>query len=126
MADNGANAEDHGRSKRTVLKIGGMHCAGCVNSIQGFLSELNGLNKVEVNLATEKAAIEFDPEQIRLDAIEKAIAEIGYKVVYEKLTLNILGISDSSDSERIENNLNQMEGIKSVSVNYGNSQINVE
>ena len=77
-------------------------------------------------MATEKASIEFDPKQIKLDAIEKAIAEIGYKVVYEKLTLNIAGISDSSDSERIENNLHQMEGIKSVSVNYGNSQINIE
>lgn len=126
MAESIANIEDHGRSKRTVLKIGGMHCAGCVNSIQGFLSELNGLKEVEVNLATEKAAIEFDPTQIRLDAIEKAIAEIGYKVVYEKLTLNIAGISDSSDSERIEKNLDQMEGIRTVSVNYGNSQINVE
>lgn len=113
-------------SKRTVLKIGGMHCAGCVNSIQAFLSELNGLKKVEVNLATEKAAIEFNPTQLKLDAIENAIAEIGYKVVYEKLTLNIAGISDSSDSVRIENNLHQMEGIKLVSVNYGNSQINVE
>jgi Cu+-exporting ATPase len=126
MAESITNIEEHGRAKRTVLKIGGMHCAGCVNSIQGFLSELNGLKKVEVNLATEKAAIEFDPKQIRLDEIEKAIAEIGYKVVYEKLTLNIAGISDSSDSERIEKNLDQMEGIKTVSVNYGNSQINVE
>ena len=111
-------------SKRTVLKIQGMHCAGCVNSIQNFVSELNGINKVEVNLATEKAAIEFDPTKLKLDEIENAIAEIGYKVIYEKLTLNIGGISDSSDSERIEKNFRQMEGIKSVSVNYGSSQIN--
>jgi Cu+-exporting ATPase len=126
MAESITNTEDYDRSERTVLKIGGMHCAGCVNSIQGFLSELNGLKKVEVNLATEKAVIEFNPKQIRLDVIEKAIAEIGYTVIYEKLTLNIEGISDSSDSERIENNLRQMDGIKSVSVNYGNSQVNVE
>ena len=112
--------------KRTVMKIGGMHCAGCVNSIQGFVSELNGVRKVEVNLATEKATIEFDPLQVKLDTIEKAIQEIGYKVVYEKINLKVAGISDSSDSERIENSLKQMEGIKSVSVNYGSSQINIE
>ena len=68
-------------SKRTVIKIGGMHCAGCVNSIQGFVSELDGVKKVEVNLATEKATIEFDPTHVKLDTIEKAIEEIGYKVV---------------------------------------------
>ncbi len=113
-------------SKRTVIKIGGMHCAGCVSSIQGFVSELSGVKRVEINLATEKASIEYDPAQVKLDTIEKAIQEIGYKVVYEKIILKVAGISDSSDSERIENNLKQLEGIKSISVNYGSSQINIE
>ena len=113
-------------SKRTVIKIGGMHCAGCVSSIQGFVSELSGVKRVEINLATEKASIEYDPAQVKLDTIEKAIQEIGYKVVYEKIILKVAGISDSSDSQRIENNLKQLEGIKSISVNYGSSQINIE
>ena len=113
-------------SKKTVIKIGGMHCAGCVNSIQGFVCELDGVKKVEVNLATEKAAIEFDPTLVKLDTIEKAIQEIGYKVVYEKIILKLAGISDSSDSQRIEDNLKQLDGIKSISVNYGSSQINLE
>jgi len=103
-----------------------MHCAGCVNSIQGFVSELHGVKKVEVNLATEKAAIEFDPLQVKLDTIEKAIQEIGYKVIYEKIILKVAGISDSSDAQKIEDNLKHLEGIKSISVNYGSSQINVE
>ncbi|MDQ6866755.1 MAG: heavy-metal-associated domain-containing protein [Thermoproteota archaeon] len=28
-------------TKRTVIKIGGMHCAGCVNAIQGYVSDLS-------------------------------------------------------------------------------------
>src|SRR5437867_1698219 len=114
------------QSKRTVIKIGGMHCAGCVSSIQGFLSELTGVNKVEVNLATEKATIEFDPSTINLNTIEKAIQEIGYKVAYERISLQIGGISDSSDAEKIEQRLIQIEGIRSASVNYANSQLNLE
>ncbi|MGI0021396.1 MAG: heavy metal translocating P-type ATPase [Nitrososphaeraceae archaeon] len=110
-------------SKRIVIKIGGMHCAGCVNSIQGFLSEISGVEKVEVNLATEKAAVEFDPSKVKIESIENAIKEIGYKVVYEGLTLTIGGISDSSDAQRIEQNLKQIQGIKSASVNYGSSQL---
>ena len=77
--------------KRTVIKIGGMHCAGCVNAIQGYVLDLPGISKIEVNLANEKATLEFDESKIRLNVIEKAIEEVGYKVVYEKLGLIIEG-----------------------------------
>src|SRR5437867_2533202 len=113
-------------TKRTVIKIGGMHCAGCVTAIQGFVSDLPGVSKVEVNLATEKAALEFDQSKVKLDTIEKAIEEVGYRVIYEKLVLKIGGISDSSDAQRLEQNLLHLEGIKALSANYGNSQVNVE
>jgi Cu+-exporting ATPase len=113
-------------TKRTVIKIGGMHCAGCVTAIQGYVSDLPGISKVEVNLANEKAALEYDQSKIKLDTIEKAIEEVGYKVIYEKLGLTIGGISDSSDAQRLEQNLSHLEGIKTLSVNYGNSQVNVE
>src|SRR3989475_2789099 len=114
------------KTKRTVLKIGGMHCAGCVSSIQKSVSDIPGVNKVEVNLATEKATLEFDQTKVKLDSIEKAIEEIGYKVVYEKLTLKLGGVSDSTDAERIEQKLHRVDGIKFSSVNYGSSQVNIE
>jgi Cu+-exporting ATPase len=114
------------QSKRTVVKIGGMHCAGCVNAIQGYVKDIPGVSKVEVNLANEKAVLEFDQSKVKIDAIEKAIEEIGYKVIYEKVALTVQGISDSSDAERLEQRLKQIEGIRSISVNYGSSQVNVE
>lgn len=113
-------------TKRTVIKIGGMHCAGCVTAIQGYVSDLPGVSKVEVNLATEKAALEYDHSKVKLDTIEKAIEEVGYKVIYEKLVLKIGGISDSSDAQRLEQNLLHVDGIKALTVNYGSSQVNVE
>ena len=112
--------------KRTAIKIGGMHCAGCVNSIQNFVSGLDGVKKCEVNLASEKAVLEFDPNSVDISRIEKAIQEAGYKVVYEKLTIKIGGITDSSDADNLERRLNELEGIKYASVNYGNSQVLVE
>jgi Cu+-exporting ATPase len=57
-------------TKRTVVKIGGMHCAGCVNSIQRHVSNLQGVSKIEVNLANERA-MEYDPAQVKMGAIEK-------------------------------------------------------
>jgi Cu+-exporting ATPase len=118
--------EDESQTKRMAIKIGGMHCAGCVNSIQNYVLEQKGVKKCEVNLTAEKAVLEFDPSSTNLPAIEKAIEEIGYKVVYEKLTIKISGITDSSDANRLEKHLQELEGVKYASVNYGNGQVLVE
>lgn len=119
-------ATEQTQLKRTAIKIGGMHCAGCVNSIQKFVSNLDGVKKCEVNLAAEKAVLEFDPASVDMAKIENAIQEAGYKVVYEKLTLKVSGITDSSDADSLEKKLQGIEGIKYVSVNYGNSQVVIE
>jgi Cu+-exporting ATPase len=84
-AQNSLSIPSHVTTKRTVIKIGGMHRAGCVNAIQGYVSDLPGVSKVEVNLANEKAALEYDQSKVKLDIIEKAIEGAGYKVIYEKL-----------------------------------------
>ncbi|TLY11094.1 MAG: heavy-metal-associated domain-containing protein [Thaumarchaeota archaeon] len=51
-------------TKRTTVKIGGMHCAGCVNSIQGRVSNQRGVSKTEVNVANERAILEYDPTHV--------------------------------------------------------------
>lgn len=101
----------HG-AKRTAIRIGEMHCAGCVNSIQKYVSDLKGVLKCEVSLASEKATLEFDPSSVDIITIERAIQEAGYKVVYEKLTLKISGITDSSDADSLEKRLKEIEGVK--------------
>jgi len=113
-------------TRRTALKIGGMHCAGCVTSIQNYVSALEGVTKCEVNLAVEKATIEFDPTRTSLDIIEKAVEEIGYKTVYEKLTVKVGNMTDSSDAETLEKRLKELGGIRYVSASFGNGQVLVE
>jgi len=111
------------KTKQAVLKIGGMHCAGCVNSIQNYVSKLDGVTKCEVNLASQKAFLEFDPTTVTLSKIENAVKTAGYLVIYEKLTMKVGGITDSSDADNLERKLCRIEGIKEASVNYGNSQV---
>ena len=113
-------------TKRTLVKIGGMHCAGCVNSIQRRVLNLQGVSKIEVNLANERATLEYDPTQVKMRAIEKAIEEIGYRVVYEKVALVVEGLTDSSDGQRLENGIGRIEGVRSASINYASSKATVE
>lgn len=126
MEDSVAVKTEQIKTKRTALKIGGMHCAGCVNSIQNYVTEIKGVAKCEVNLASEKAILEYDPASVNLAKIEKAIEEAGYKVVYEKLKIKLGGMSDSSDSIILEERLQKADGIRHASVNYGNGEATVE
>lgn len=114
------------QTKKTLLKIGGMHCAGCVNSIQRYVSTVDGVSKVEVNLASEKASVEYDPAKVAVSDIEKAVEEAGYRVVYEKVSLKVEGITDSADAQRLEQAVSRMEGVRSAYANYGNAQVLVE
>ncbi|MEX2060650.1 MAG: heavy metal translocating P-type ATPase, partial [Nitrosopumilaceae archaeon] len=114
------------QTTRTAIKIGGMHCAGCVTAIQNYVLDIKGITKCEVNLAAEKAVIEYDQSQVSLSDIESAIKETGYKVVYEKLTIKIGGLTDSNDAELLEKRIKQLEGVRASPVNYGNSTAIIE
>ncbi len=65
------------------FKIRGMHCASCALSIEKALSNIEGVNKVVVNYATEKASIDFN-ENISEDKINEVVKSLGYEVVKEE------------------------------------------
>jgi Cu+-exporting ATPase len=117
---------DAGSKTRTVLKIGGMTCAGCVSAIQNKLSQTDGVKSCEVNLGAEKAVLEYDPLVTDISKLEKAVDEAGYRVVYEKMNVKIEGLTDASDAKGLEDRLFSKIGIRNVSVNYGNAQVMLE
>ena len=72
--------------KKINLQVGGMTCASCVANGEVALSMLPGVKKAVVNLATGKAAVEYDSEKVSLAGMKKAVDEIGYEVVIEFTT----------------------------------------
>ena len=65
------------------LQIEGMHCAGCANSVEQALSEVEGVKKASVNLATEKALVEFENGSVPEEALADAVRGAGYEVKRE-------------------------------------------
>ena len=63
------------------LPIQGMKCASCVSAIEKALLQKNGISMASVNLATEKARVEYIPSEISLAEISKTIEGTGYKVI---------------------------------------------
>ena len=62
------------------LQIEGMHCAGCANSVEKALSDVEGVSKASVNLATEKAFIEFENNQVTREKLKEAVQNAGYDI----------------------------------------------
>ena len=60
------------------LKISGMTCAACSARIEKVLSKTDGLEHVSVNLATEKAALEYDPSKVSPQDVIDKILKTGY------------------------------------------------
>jgi Cu+-exporting ATPase len=62
------------------LPVVGMTCASCVNRIERFLGRAEGVSQANVNLATERATVHFDPAVIDRTGIVAAIEAAGYEV----------------------------------------------
>lgn len=65
------------------LKVGGMSCSGCVNSVKRLLSALDGVQTVEVDLAQGWVTVNYDPARVAPDALRRAIEDGGYQVLGE-------------------------------------------
>ncbi len=63
--------------------VKGMHCASCAAIITKKLSTVEGIKLVNVNLATEKAAVEFENNALSTDAINEVIEKYGFTFAAE-------------------------------------------
>jgi Cu+-exporting ATPase len=64
-----------------TLPVEGMTCASCVLRVEKALKKIDGVQNAAVNLATEKATVEFDPARVELQTLQKAVADSGYNLV---------------------------------------------
>jgi len=68
-------------TEKRVLSIEGMTCASCVSHVEHAVSEVPGVVAVSVNLATERASVEFVPTMATLTDLRRAVADAGYSVL---------------------------------------------
>jgi P-type Cu+ transporter len=66
-------------TERKIFTIKGMTCASCVQTIEKGTRKLEGVITSNVNLATEKMNIEYDPSIVSVADIMKAVETVGYE-----------------------------------------------
>ena len=84
-----------------VLPISGMTCANCALAIERNVRKLPGIAKAEVNLASERLSVAFDPAAVSLDQIKERIRKAGYDVPEVKAEQALEDAeSDAREAER--------------------------
>jgi copper chaperone len=66
--------------EKVQIKVSGMTCGGCERSVQNALTSRKGVTAAKADRNAGVVAVEFDPALIQRPALEKAIAEAGFKV----------------------------------------------
>jgi Cu+-exporting ATPase len=99
------------------IKIKGMSCAACAARIEKGIKKMPGVGQVQVNLALEQAAVDYDPEAVNPAEFVEKIEQLGYLTVPERLELKIQGMNCAACAARVEKKLQKVEGVQEASVN---------
>ncbi len=114
------------QAKKIILPVTGMTCASCVATIEKGLSKLPGVSRVNVNLASEKASVEYDPSQVDTKALMNTISDVGYGVAVEKTIFSVGGMTCASCVANIEKALAKVPGVISANVNLASEKATVQ
>uniref|UniRef100_A0A8C0RQT4 Copper-transporting ATPase 2 n=1 Tax=Canis lupus familiaris TaxID=9615 RepID=A0A8C0RQT4_CANLF len=68
-----------GRCDTVMLAIVGMTCASCVQSIEGLISQREGVQQISVSLAEGTAVVLYDPSIIGPEELRAAVEEMGFE-----------------------------------------------
>src|SRR6266496_4445995 len=66
---------------RAVFSLEGMTCASCAMRIEKGLKKVPGVADAQVNLATERATVTYDPEQTGVEQMVQKVEAVGYQAM---------------------------------------------
>ncbi len=112
--------------KQVTLPVTGMTCANCVATIERNLKKVDGVQVAMVNLSSERATVEYDPNLTGINDLIGRVERAGYGVATGEADLAIHRMSDDNDARRLEKSLSQMEGVLDVNVNFASERARVQ
>lgn len=98
-------------NKDIFLPVTGMHCASCAMLVEKTLKKAPGVSVSEVNYATEKLHINYNPETTNLDTLKAKVENLGYGLILPEA----VGVEDSvTPLEPHASSASSQEAVKSV------------
>ena len=105
--------------------VQGMTCANCSARVERTLAKTAGVGSANVNLATERASIVFDPNVVDLDQVLRRVRDVGYAPQEQTIDLHLPGLAASAGGERLERTLRALPGVLEADANPATEQVRV-
>lgn len=113
---------------KETFAIQGMTCAACASRIEKVIGKMEGVESVNVNLASEKMVLEG--ENLSESEIVSRVEKLGFKAIPQPKgqmeTIRVLGMTCAACSARVEKMVGRMEGVNQVNVNLTTERMSVD
>ncbi|MDE5413673.1 heavy metal translocating P-type ATPase [Alkalihalobacterium chitinilyticum] len=117
---------------KMLFTIKGMTCASCVNRVEKVIAKVDGVEAVNVNLASNQAQVDAN-DQVTAEQVLTAIEKLGYEAKriddeeqQRKLLFSVKGMTCASCVNRVEKMISKVSGVTKVNVNLAAHQAQVE
>ncbi|CAI0412414.1 unnamed protein product [Linum tenue] len=114
------------------LKIKGMMCTSCAESVERALLMIDGVKKAVVGLALEEAKVHFDPNVIDIAGIIESIEDSGFGAVLvssgadvNKVHLKLEGFESLEDCKQIQSLLESAQGVNHVEMDLDEHKLTI-
>ncbi len=120
-------------TSQATFAIEGMTCASCSLRVEKGLKKVTGVIDAQVNLATEKATVTYDPTRTGTEPMMHKVEAVGYKAIpllapaphpvapepqhEAQAVLALEGMTCASCAMRIEKGLKKVPGVLDAQVN---------
>jgi Cu+-exporting ATPase len=113
-------------TKQLTLPITGMYCANCVTTLERNLKKVKGVQMAAVNLASERAVVQFDPQQATLVDMVLRVERAGYGIATGTADIALKRLADATDARRLEKALQGLEGVTQAQVSLADERARVK
>ena len=113
--------------QKRSFKINGMTCSACANRVERVVGKLDGIEKSNVNFATETLSVEFDENKLQDKDIEEKVVKAGYSVKknIKIYNLKVEGMTCSACANRVERVTKKLQGVQESNVNFATEKLTI-
>ncbi|MBN1069134.1 cadmium-translocating P-type ATPase [Clostridium botulinum] len=113
--------------QKKSFKINGMTCSACANRVERVVGKLDGVEKSNVNFATETLSVEFDENKLQDKDIEEKVIKAGYSVKknIKIYNLKVEGMTCSACANRVERVTKKLQGVQESNVNFATEKLTI-
>ena len=114
------------------LRIKGMACTSCSESVERALAAADGVKKAVVGLALEEAKVHFDPNVTNPKKIIEVVEDAGFGADLissgddaNKVHLKLVGVCTAEDADTIKSALESAVGVNNVEMDIEGKRVSV-